>query len=96
MRLFVLVLLAAVSCTCGQRTDGKTTTTTTKREGRQGAARREGRSRAAAKKEAGPPAPSNGDAGGGLGSGADYLELTETEWDGKTPWFTGSCEWSHL
>jgi hypothetical protein len=27
---------------------------------------------------------------GGLGSGAEYLQLTETEWDGKSPWFTGS------
>ncbi len=31
-----------------------------------------------------------GGVGGGVGSGAEYLQLTETEWDGKSPWFTGS------
>jgi len=29
-------------------------------------------------------------AGGQGGAGTDYLKLTEGEWDGKTPWFTGS------
>ena len=24
------------------------------------------------------------------GAGEEYLEMTETRWDGKTPWFTGS------
>ena len=31
-------------------------------------------------------------AGGQGGAGTDYLKLTEGEWDGKTPWFTGSCK----
>ena len=26
------------------------------------------------------------------GSGKTYLEQTETNWDGKTAWFTGSSE----
>ena len=26
----------------------------------------------------------------GAGAGEEYLEMTETKWDGKTPWFTGS------
>ena len=29
-------------------------------------------------------------AGPNMGAGEEYLELTETKWDGKTPWFTGS------
>ena len=33
-------------------------------------------------------------AGGQGGAGTDYLKLTEGEWDGKTPWFTGSCKFS--
>ena len=28
--------------------------------------------------------------GPNLGAGEEYLEMTETKWDGKTPWFTGS------
>lgn len=32
-------------------------------------------------------------AGADTGAGEEYLEMTETKWDGKTPWFTGStCE----
>ena len=27
-----------------------------------------------------------------LGSGNRYLEITEGDWDGKTPWYTGSCK----
>jgi hypothetical protein len=63
---------------------------------RPGAVRRDGRARAAKKIEAASKVLSpTGDVGGGgqLGSGAEYLEQTETEWDGKTPWFTGSCKW---
>jgi hypothetical protein len=63
---------------------------------RPGAVRRDGRARAAKKIEAASKVLSPaGDVGGGgqLGSGAEYLEQTETEWDGKTPWFTGSCKW---
>ena len=29
-------------------------------------------------------------AGADTGAGEEYLEMTETKWDGKTPWFTGS------
>lgn len=37
------------------------------------------------------PVLSNSDVG--AGAGEEYLEMTETKWDGKTPWFTGStCE----
>ena len=32
-------------------------------------------------------------AGAGTGAGEEYLEMTETKWDGKTPWFTGSSMW---
>ena len=28
--------------------------------------------------------------GADTGAGEEYLEMTETKWDGKTPWFTGS------
>ena len=34
------------------------------------------------------PVLSNSDVG--AGAGEEYLEMTETKWDGKTPWFTGS------
>ena len=72
----IVVLLATPSLIHGQ---GKSAAT------QQAAGRRKGRDR----KETVSTAK-NGGGDGGLGSGAEYLELTEREWDGKSPWFTGS------
>ena len=36
------------------------------------------------------PVSTETSAGADTGAGEEYLEMTETKWDGKTPWFTGS------
>jgi hypothetical protein len=91
--------VAAISLADGQRPDSKLSAN------QQASGRRKGRTKSAESASKAVTAAvgvgggvGSGDAvtaavgvgGGGVGSGAEYLQLTETEWDGKSPWFTGS------